>query len=65
MALLTLGAHAQRGLHYLVCLSVCYHVFCHHAQQTGKIATPAGSALNCLYFQLGDFRKVPRSEVMV
>ena len=36
---LALGAHAQRGLYYLVCVSVClssvcYHVFCHHTQQT-------------------------------
>ena len=33
--LLTLDTHAQRGLQYLVCcvsvcLSVCYHVFCHY-----------------------------------
>ena len=60
--LLTLGgAHAQRGLQYLVCLSVCYHDFCHHAQQTGKIATPAGSELHWLYLK---FVKVPHSEIM-
>jgi hypothetical protein len=38
---LTLDAHAQRRLQYLVrkyvCLSVCYHVFCHHVQEIGKI----------------------------
>ena len=37
---LTLGTHAQRGLQYLVChsvcLSVCYHVFCRYAQQDGQ-----------------------------
>ena len=38
-------------------LSVCYRVFCHHAQQTGKIATPTGSALHRLHFKNGDFRK--------
>ena len=48
--LLTLGAHAQRGLQYLVCLSV---VFCYLAQQTGK---PTASALHWLYLN-GDFRK--------
>ena len=57
---LTLGARmCNKG--YSSC-SVCQSVrllprFCHHAQQTGKIATPAGSALHCLYFQLGDFGK--------
>ena len=41
---LTVGTHAQRGLQYLVrkcvcpSVSVCYHVFCHYAQQTGKKA---------------------------
>ncbi|CAI8019656.1 Probable serine/threonine-protein kinase DDB_G0284251, partial [Geodia barretti] len=40
-----------------VCLSVCYHVFCHHAQQTGQKATPTGSALHWLHFKTGDFRK--------
>ena len=31
----TLIAHAQWGLQYLVgvCVSLCHHVFCHHAQQ--------------------------------
>ena len=29
---------------YLVGLSVCYHVFCHHVKQTGKKVTPTGSA---------------------
>ena len=43
-----------------VCLSVCYHVFGYHAQQTGKIATPA---LHWLDFKNGDFRK-SYSEVM-
>ena len=33
-----------------VCLSVCYHVLCHHVQQTVKIAAPTGSALHCLHF---------------
>ena len=60
---LTLGAHAQRGLRYLVCpslsvcLSVCYRVFCHHAQQASKIATSTGSALHRLHFLNGHFRK--------
>ena len=45
---LTLGAHAQRGLQYLVCVSVCvsvcYHVFCHRAQQCAQENIPAASA---------------------
>ena len=32
---LTLGAHAQRGLQ-----SVCYHVFCHRAQQCAQEDIP-------------------------
>ena len=45
------------GLSVSVRLSVCYHVFCHHAQRTGKIATPTGSALHWLDFKNVDFRK--------
>ena len=57
---LTLGAHGQRRLRYLVCkcvcLSVCYHVFCHCATRqqnsdtNGFIATLAS-------FKKGDFHK--------
>ena len=47
---------------FLLSLGICYHVFCHHAQQTGKKATPTGSALQWLYFKNGDV--VPRLEVM-
>ena len=62
---LTLGAHAQRGLQYLVChsvcpsvcLSVCYHVFCHYAQQGGQKAIPTGSVPHWLDLKNGDFRK--------
>ena len=62
---LTLGAHAQRGLQYLVChsvrpsvcLSVCYHVFCHYAQQGGEKAIPTGSVPHWLDFKNSDFRK--------
>ena len=54
---LTLGAHAQRGLRYLGLSVRLYRVFCHHAQQTGKIATPTGSALHRLHFKNSDFRK--------
>ena len=45
-------------------LSVCYHVFFHHAQQTGKKTTPTGSALHWLHFLMTIFVKVPFSEVM-
>ena len=52
--LLTLGAHAQRGLQYLVCksvrLSVRYPLFCHYAQQGGQKAIPTGSVPHCLDF---------------
>ena len=40
-----------------VCLSVCYHVFCHHAQRDNEIAISKGSALHRLDFKFGDFRK--------
>ena len=49
----------QRGLRYVtlsVCLSVCYHVICHHAQQDDKSAVPKVSALHWLDFKSGDFR---------
>ena len=48
---------------YLVCHSVrpsvCYHVFCHYAQQGGQKAIPTGSVPHCswLDFKKGDFRK--------
>ena len=58
---LTLGAHAQRGLQYLVCKSVrpsvCYHVFRHYAQQGGQKAIPTGSMPHWLGFKNSDFRK--------
>ena len=61
LSFLTLGAHAQRGLQYLVChsvcLSVCYHVFCHYVQQGGQKAIPTGSVPHWLDFKNGDFRK--------
>ena len=37
--------------------SVCYHVFCHYAQQAGQKAIPAGSVPHWLDFKNGDFRK--------
>ena len=53
--------HAQRGLQYLVCKSVCpsvcYHVFCHYAQQGGQNAIPTGSVPHWLDFKNDDFRK--------
>ena len=59
--LLTLGTHAHRGLQYLVCHSVrpsvCYHVFCHYAQQGSQKAIPTGSVPHWLDFKKGDFRK--------
>ena len=47
---LTLGAHAQRGLRYLVSVSVClcvcvrYQFFCHHALQCAQQDIPSASA---------------------
>ena len=37
--------------------SVCYHVFCHYAQQGGQNAIPTGSVPHWVDFQKGDFRK--------
>ena len=51
-----LGAHAQRGLWYLVChsslcLSACLlSRFCRYAQQNGQKALPTGSVPHWLYF---------------
>ena len=49
---LTLGAHAQRGL---VCQSVVVRLLPRFLPPRGKIATPTGSALHWLDFI--DFRK--------
>ena len=38
-------------------LSVCYHVFCHYAQQGGQKAIPTGSVPHWLHYKRGDFRK--------
>ena len=50
----------QRGLQYLVCHSVrpsvCYHVFCHYAQQGGQKAIPTGLVPHWLDFKNGDLR---------
>ena len=61
-AIITLGAHAQRGLQYSFCHSVCYQVFCHYAQQGGQKAILTGSVPpsmvpHWLHFKKGDFRK--------
>ena len=49
LMLLTLGAHAQRGLLYLVCVSVCVsvclHLFSPYGDQAGSSAIPM--ALYC------------------
>ena len=37
--------------------SVCYHVFCHYAQQGGQKAIPTGSVPHWVDFKNGDFRK--------
>ena len=34
-----------------MCVSVCYHVFCHHLQQAGQREIPKGSALHLLVFK--------------
>ena len=54
---LTPGAHAQRGLRYLVAVSVLpsVPVFCDYAQRDNKIAVPTGSSLHWLHFKKGDF----------
>ena len=51
--LLTLGAHAQRGLRSVIPSvrpSVRYPLFCHYAQQGGQKAIPTGSVPHCLDF---------------
>ena len=44
-------------VHPSVRLSVCYHVFCHYAQQGGQKAIPMGSVPHWFDFKKGDFRK--------
>ena len=61
--LLTLGAHAQRGLLYLVCVSVCVcvcvcvclHLFSHYRDQAGSSAIPTALAQQGLEKLCGDF----------
>ena len=65
--LLTLGAHAQRGLQQLVPkrVCVCYHVFCNDAQRDNKNSdtkTFGATALHWLDF--ANFIKVLRWRVM-
>ena len=35
-----------------VCLSVCYHVFCHYVQQGSQTALPTGSVSHWLDFNI-------------
>ena len=58
---LTFGTCAARVMvlvRHSVCpsvrLSVCYHVFCHYAQQGGQKVIPMGSVLHWLDFKNGD-----------
>jgi len=61
--LLTLGAHAQRGLLYLVCVSVCLsvcvsvclHLFSPYRDQAGSSAIPTALAQQGLKKLCGDF----------
>ena len=46
---------ACAGLQYLVCVSVCYHVFCHRAQQCAQQDIPAASAGHEQSFKNGVF----------
>ena len=54
---LTLGAHAQRGLLYLVCVSVCVclHLFSPYRDQAGSSAIPTALAQQGLEKLCGDF----------
>ena len=58
---LTLGAHAQRGLRYLVSVSVsvcvCYQFFCHHTLQCAQKDIPSASAGHKKCFKFGFFFK--------
>ena len=62
---LTLGTHVQRGLLYLVCvsvcvcvcvcLSVCLHLFLPYRDQAGSLAIPTALAQQGLEKLCGDF----------
>ena len=51
-ALLTLGAHAQRGFRYLVCKCVSQSVIL----SVTTFSATTGSSLHRLHFKKGDFR---------
>ena len=57
LSLLTLGAHAQRRLQYLVGLSVCLCLFSQYRLQGGQKAILMGSVPHWLDLKNGDFRK--------
>ena len=63
---LTLGAHAQRGLQYLVCLSVsqcvCPRLFLHCRQRSGIRAIPTAPAQQAIENN-GDFAKTKAFEI--
>ena len=52
-----LGLSFRLSVFPSVRLSVCYHAFCHYAQQGGQKAIPTGSVPHWLDFKNGDFRK--------
>ena len=65
LILLTLGAHAQRGLQYLVCLSVCRRLFWHYRLRGGLLAIPVASELREPEKYRGDFLKRLHSRDML
>ena len=59
--LLTLGAHAQRGLQYLVCLSVRYHFFATTRNEVAKKRYKRVQRYTGLIFKIAIFQKRLRS----
>ena len=63
--LLTLSTHAQRGLQYLVCVSVCvcvcYHIFCHTSNKPAKKRHQRVQLYTGLILKLAIFVKILRA----
>ena len=50
---IVLGLSFCHSVSPFICLSVCYHVFLHYAQQGGRKAIPTGSVPHLLDFENG------------
>ena len=61
--IITLGAHAQRGLQYSVSMCVCLRLFSHCRQRSGIRAIPTAPAQQAIENKNGDFAKTKAFEI--